>query len=127
MGVHDKFKADGLIERYKARLVAKRYTQARAWFDRFTKAILKQGYNQTHIDHTLFIQRDKDNITILNVYVDDIVITGNDKAEMERVMKDLALEFEMKDLRYQRYFLGMEIARNKTGISVSQRKYVWSS
>ena len=36
----------------------------------------------------------------------------------------LAKEFEMKDLGSLRYFLGMEIARNKAGISVSQRKYV---
>ncbi|XP_031264860.1 uncharacterized protein LOC116123194 [Pistacia vera] len=44
--------------------------------------------------------------------------------EMEAVKKALAWDFELKDLGQLRYFLGMEIARSKKGISVSQRKYV---
>ena len=36
----------------------------------------------------------------------------------------LASEFEIKDLGELKYFLGMEFARSKEGISVSQRKYV---
>lgn len=61
---------------------------------------------------------------ILIVYVDDINLTGDDREEIERLKKDLASEFEMKDLGNLRYFLGMEFAHNRLGISVSQRKYV---
>ena len=43
---------------------------------------------------------------------------------MERLKQKLVTEFEMKDLRSLRYFLGIEVVRNKTGISVSQRKSV---
>lgn len=43
---------------------------------------------------------------------------------MERLKQKLALEFNMNDLGNLRYFLGMEVARNKTGISVTQRKYM---
>lgn len=63
-------------------------------------------------------------ITILIVYVDDIILTGDDKEEMERLKRKLVLEFDMKDLGNLRYFLGMEVAGNKTGISVTQRKYM---
>ncbi|KAL6343079.1 hypothetical protein AAG906_017891 [Vitis piasezkii] len=63
-------------------------------------------------------------ITILIVYVDDIILTGDDVIDMERLKQKLATEFEMKDLGSLRYFLGIEVARNKIGISVSQRKYV---
>lgn len=94
----------------------------RAWFDRFTRAILKPEYHQTNTYHTLFYKHKNGNKTLLIFYV-DIVITSDAQEEME-TQKKLEVEFEMKDLRKLRYFLGMEIARNKSGISVSQRKYV---
>lgn len=41
-----------------------------------------------------------------------------------RLKKNLAIEFEVRDLEQIRYFLGMKIARSKKGISISQQKYV---
>ena len=54
------------------------------------------------------------------MYVDDIIVTGNDRVEIERIKKKLACDFEMKDLGNLRYFLKREVARNKNGISISQ-------
>ena len=97
----------------------------RAWFGRFTKAIIQNGYTQCQVDHTLFVRFSSDKrIAILIVYVDDIILTGDYKEEMERLKDFLSKEFEIKDLGYLRYFLGMEIARSRHGIFVSQRKYV---
>ena len=56
--------------------------------------------------------------------MDDIILTGNDAGELEVLKKFLARKFEIKDLGALRYFLGMEFARSKKGIFVSQRKYV---
>ena len=74
--------------------------------------------------HTLFYRHKDGKSTILIVYVDDIILPGNDTMEMTRLKSRLATEFEIKDLGPLRYFLGMEVARNKKGISVTQRKYV---
>ncbi|RVW35006.1 Retrovirus-related Pol polyprotein from transposon RE1 [Vitis vinifera] len=97
----------------------------RAWFERFTQFVKNQGYVQAQSDHTMFIKHSNDGkIAILIVYVDDIILTGDHVTEMDRLKKSLALEFEIKDLGSLRYFLGMEVARSKRGIVVSQRKYI---
>ena len=66
----------------------------------------------------------KEKIAILIVYVDDIIFTGDDSIELEGLKKVLANDFEIKDLGTLKYFLGMEFARSKKGLFVSQRKYV---
>ncbi|PNX62629.1 putative copia-type protein [Trifolium pratense] len=43
---------------------------------------------------------------------------------MERLKRNLAPDFEIRDFGPLKYFLGMEVARSKKGIVVSQRKYV---
>ena len=58
------------------------------------------------------------------MYVDDIALTGNDLEEMNRLREYLAKEFEIKDLGTLKHFLGIEPARSKHGIFISQRKYV---
>jgi Reverse transcriptase (RNA-dependent DNA polymerase) len=58
------------------------------------------------------------------VYVDDIVLTGNDMVEMGIFKGTLATEFEMNDLGALRYFLGIEVASSPKGVVLSQQKYV---
>ena len=62
-------------------------------------------------------------ITVLSVYVDDMILTGNSEEEIKAAKEYLSREFEIKDLGYLRYFLGMEVARTHKGISINQRKY----
>ena len=58
----------------------------RAWFEKFTQSVKKQGYLQRQIDHTLFFKFSSDGkIAILIVYVDDIILTGDDVVEMNRL------------------------------------------
>lgn len=49
---------------------------------------------------------------ILIVYVDDIILTGDKVKKITNIKKEVAIEFEMKDLGSLRYFLRMEVARN---------------
>ena len=63
----------------------------------------------------------KGKVAILIMYVDDIVLTGDDCNELEKLKGKLAEEFELKDLGALKYFLGMEFARSKEG---NQWKYV---
>jgi hypothetical protein len=63
---------------------------SRAWFDRFRRAILQMGYKQSNADHTLFYKHNESKMAILIVYVDDIVITGDDCEEIVCLKRKLA-------------------------------------
>lgn len=96
----------------------------RAWFGRFTVAMKKYGYKQSNSDHTLFLKRKGEKITCLVIYVDDMIITGDDVKETDSLRENLFSEFSMKDLGPLKYFLGIEVLRSKRGIFISQRKYI---
>ncbi|KAK3024979.1 hypothetical protein RJ639_042786 [Escallonia herrerae] len=96
----------------------------RVWFGRFTSIMKSVGYRQSNSDHILFIKHKGGKATTLVVYVDDMVLTGNDPEEMERLHNYLASKFEKKDLGQLRYFLGIEVSWSRQGIYLSQRKYV---
>ena len=53
------------------------------------------GYGKCNGDHTLFYRHSKWKITIFVVYVDDIVITGDDDEEIARLKRYLSKAFEV--------------------------------
>lgn len=92
----------------------------RAWFGRFTNAMKSMGFGQLQGDHTLFITKSSFNrITALIVYVDDIIVTEDDLEEIRKLKKKLAEEFEIRNLRKLKYFLGIEVAYSKNDILIS--------
>nr|GEY64037.1 putative RNA-directed DNA polymerase [Tanacetum cinerariifolium] len=96
----------------------------RAWFGRFTLAMKKYGFKQSNSDHTLFLKHRQGLVTCLIIYVDDMIITGNDEPEIKKLKEGLFTEFEMKDLGRLKYFLGIEVLRSQQGIFICQKKYV---
>uniref|UniRef100_A0A2N9E1A3 Reverse transcriptase Ty1/copia-type domain-containing protein n=1 Tax=Fagus sylvatica TaxID=28930 RepID=A0A2N9E1A3_FAGSY len=96
----------------------------RAWFERFTSHLLTLGFIASVADTSLFILRRGSLTVYLLLYVDDIIITGNDSSVITSIISQLSTTFELKDLGLLRYFLGLQIDYTKSGFFVHQRKYL---
>ena len=81
------------------------------------------GFVQSKFDYSLFTHTQGSSFTVLFVYVDDILLTGNNPAYVDSLKKVLDDRFGLKDLGSLRYFLGLEVARTDEGISLNQRTY----
>ncbi|XP_034197667.1 uncharacterized mitochondrial protein AtMg00810-like [Prunus dulcis] len=74
-------------------------------------------------DYSMFTHKHGKSFTVILLYVDDMIITGNDDDAIRDLKHFLGTCFKIKDLGPLKYFLGVEIARSKSGISFCQRKY----
>ncbi|KAL2325560.1 hypothetical protein Fmac_024618 [Flemingia macrophylla] len=97
---------------------------SRQWYARLSAFLLSHGHHHSSADHSLFLKFNDNSHIALLVYVDDIVLAGNDLSEIRSITALLDQTFKIKDLGDLSYFLGLEIARNRTGIHLSQRKYI---
>ncbi|CAM8947840.1 unnamed protein product [Rhodiola kirilowii] len=96
---------------------------SRQWFAKFSEAIRSAEFVQSKADYSLFTKRQGKSFTALLIYVDDILITGNDSESISNIKKFLRNNFRIKDLGNLRYFLGIEVSKSREGIYISQRKY----
>lgn len=97
---------------------------SRQWFTRLSSFLLSQGFSQSSADHSLFLcTNNSSDITVILVYVDDIILTGNNLDTIIHITKLLDQTFSIKDLGILKYFLGLEVARSTHGIHLCQHKY----
>lgn len=95
----------------------------RNWFSKLSTTLKDLKYQQSLSDYSLFTLTTASSITVVLVYVDDLLLAGNNRQEIEHLKKMLSNTFKMKDLGDVRYFLGLEISRSEAGFFVSQKKY----
>jgi len=88
-----------------------------------TFLLIIEGYTQSSSDYSLFTNQQGSDFTALLVYVDDTILAGSSITEFTTIKTILDTHFKIKDLRILKYFLGLEVAHSRKGISISQRKY----
>lgn len=81
------------------------------------------GYSQSKSDYSLFLRKNNVSFIVILVYVDDVILAGNDSSEILRIKQFMGISFKIKDLGNLKFFLGLEIVRSNKGISICQRKY----
>ncbi|WVZ83338.1 hypothetical protein U9M48_030497 [Paspalum notatum var. saurae] len=96
----------------------------RAWFQRFASVVTAAGFSASAHDPALFVHTLSRGRTLLLLYVDDMIITGDDPQFIAFVKARLSEQFLMSDLGPLRYFLGIEVSSTHDGFYLSQEKYI---
>jgi Reverse transcriptase (RNA-dependent DNA polymerase) len=95
----------------------------RAWYDKLSKYLIFYNFTVSSIDHSLFTKNDGRNVTIILVYVDDLIITKSNEQEIILVKQQLRKKIDIKDLGYLKYFLGIYVAFKKKDYSYHKEIY----
>nr|GEY04100.1 putative ribonuclease H-like domain-containing protein [Tanacetum cinerariifolium] len=96
----------------------------RAWYETLANYLLENGFHRGKIDQTLFIKKQKGDILLVQIYVDDIIFGATNKdlcKSFEKLIKD---KFQMSSMRELTFFLGLQVKQKKDEIFISQDKYV---
>lgn len=96
----------------------------RAWNITLENTLLFWGFQNAQSYTSLFIRRAGMSITLLLVYVDDVLITGFDSRIVTNIIQQLDSSFALKDLGQLKYFLGLQVHYLPEGILLNQSKYV---
>lgn len=89
----------------------------RCWNQKVNTVLEGLGFQRSQHDYCLYTKTSNDNVMLLLLYVDDVLIAGDDINDIERVKEKLSSVFEMSDCGELKHYLGMKIEYNKqTGI-----------
>ncbi|GKA34593.1 putative ribonuclease H-like domain-containing protein [Tanacetum coccineum] len=96
----------------------------RAWYETLSTYLLENGFRRGIIDKTLFIKKDKCDILLVQVYVDDIIFGSNKKSLCTKFESLMHKKFQMSSMGELTFFLGLQVMQRDDGIFISQDKYV---
>ncbi|GJZ34464.1 putative ribonuclease H-like domain-containing protein [Tanacetum coccineum] len=84
----------------------------------------KSGYKRGTIDKTLFIKKDKNDIMLVQVYVDDIIFGSTKRSWCDKFEALMKNRFQMSSMGELTFFLGLQVKQKEDGIFIGQDKYV---
>ncbi|KAL0546795.1 hypothetical protein IC582_016708 [Cucumis melo] len=99
---------------------------SRSWNIRFDNAIKSYGFKQNVEEPCVYKRITNSTVAFLVLYVDEILLIGNDVDRLTDIKKWLATQFQMKDLGNAQYVLGIQTVRNRKNktLTMSQTSYI---
>jgi hypothetical protein len=94
------------------------------WFQHFVSVVTVAGFSVSAHDPALFVHVSPHGRTLLFLYVDDMIITGDDPEYIAFVKARLSDQFLMSGIGPLKYFIGVEISSTPEGLFLSQEKYI---
>ncbi|GJU30192.1 putative ribonuclease H-like domain-containing protein [Tanacetum coccineum] len=96
----------------------------RAWYETLSTYLIENGFRRGTIDKTLFIKKDKGDILLVQMYVDDIIFGSTKKTLCDEFEKMMHKKFQMSYMGELTFFLRLQAQQKNDGIFISQDKYV---
>jgi hypothetical protein len=81
------------------------------WYKNLDAYILIFGFVRSKVDHYIYSKEEGRNFIYVALYVDNMLLIGNNMDTINEVKKKLSSKFNMKDLSAMKFILGMEIKR----------------
>ena len=90
----------------------------RAWFSRIESYFIKEGFESSPSEQTLFVKRKGGKILIISIYVDDLLFTSDDEEILCEFKCSMKKEFDMTYLGKMIFFLGIEVLQRSYGVFI---------
>jgi hypothetical protein len=91
----------------------------RSWYAKMDSFLIDTGFSRFHFDPNVYTKKVGIHLIILVLYVDDLILTGSDSKLLNHVKTNLKKKFEMTDLGFLHYFLGLQVFQTNEGIFLS--------
>ncbi|GKC55172.1 retrovirus-related pol polyprotein from transposon TNT 1-94 [Tanacetum coccineum] len=95
----------------------------RAWYDKLSSFLIDHHFPKGIVDLTLFTRRHKDDILLVQIYVDDIIFGSTNQVLLNRFAKLMKDNFEMSMIGEMKFFLGLQVCQSPRGIFICQSQY----
>ncbi|KAI3729484.1 hypothetical protein L6452_18144 [Arctium lappa] len=96
----------------------------RAWYDVLSQFLVKSGFSKGKFDTTLFIKKEKADIILIQIYVDDIIFGSTNPKYCKNFSNLMVSRFQMSMMGEMNFFLGLQVKQFSTGIFINQSKYI---
>ncbi|GJS89844.1 putative ribonuclease H-like domain-containing protein [Tanacetum coccineum] len=114
----------GTIEEEVEKALYGLHQAPRAWYETLSTYLIENGFRRGTIDKTLFIKKDKGDILLVQVYVDDIIFGSIKKSLFDEFEGLMHKRFQMSSMGELTFFLGLQVQQKEDGIFIGQHKYV---
>ena len=96
----------------------------RNWNNLLCSYLCDIGFTQSNVDPCIYTKSESGNLTIVLVWVDDLIILCSSQDVVKEIKNKLCLEFKMKDLGEISTFLGINVKVTDNSISMDQSLYL---
>lgn len=79
------------------------------WYKKFTNALLKLEFTQSKADHSLFIQHQGKSPVAALIYVDDVIVMGNDTQKIKERRRKLTEDLAYRILEMSSTFMELKL------------------